>query len=193
MFSWIIKWKAEILEINSWNFKIKNIFDEKLKIWESISHDWACMTITEINDNFYAFFVMEESLKKTSFSNKKSWDFFNVESSVRFWGKIDGHIVSGHIDWAWKVDLIEKKADNSKVIFIKFNPKFQNLIIEKWSITVNWVSLTIVEVWKDFFSISIIPLTQEITNLWNLEKGDFVNLEFDMMWKYVEKIMKNKS
>lgn len=190
MFSWIIKNKAEILEKKSGNFKIKNIFQEILHIWESISHDWACMTLTEINNDYYSFFVMEESLKRTNFWNKKKWDFFNVETSVQLWDKIDGHIVSGHIDCVWKVKSIKTLQDNSKIIFIEFNEKYTNVIIEKWSITVNWVSLTVVDTWNNFFSISLIPLTQEITNLWNLIEWSIVNLEFDMMWKYIEKIMK---
>lgn len=193
MFSWIIKWKAKILEINSWTFKIENIFKEKLKIWESISHDWACMTITEIYENSYTFFVMQESINRTNFSNKAIWDNFNVETSIRLWDKIDGHIVSWHIDWTWKIKSIKNLLDKSKALYITFNSKYKNLIIEKGSITVNWVSLTIVDTWEDYFSISIIPLTQEITNLGKLIKWDLVNLEFDMMWKYIEKMMKNKT
>lgn len=192
MFSWIIKAKAEILEIKSWNFKVINIFKEKLNIWESISHDWACMTLTEVNNDYYIFFMMIESLKKTNFWNKKIWDNFNVETSVRLWDKIDWHIVSWHIDNTWVIKSVETLLDKSKVIYINFNSKYKNLVIEKWSITVNWVSLTVVDTWKDLFSISVIPLTQELTNLWTLKKWNIVNLEFDMIWKYIEKMIKNQ-
>lgn len=190
MFSWIIKAKAKILEMKSWVFKVKNVFNEKLEIWESISHDWACMTITQVDEEYYSFFVMEESIKKTNFFWKKIWEYFNVESSIRLWDKLDWHMVSWHIDWIGEVIWVEIKKDLSKIIKIKQNKKFNNLIIEKWSITISWVSLTVVEDNKEFFSLSLIPLTQEITNLWELKIWDIVNLEFDMIGKYISKIMK---
>ena len=194
MFTWIVKNKTLIISIDNWTsgcnhlFKVKNIFDKNLNIWESIAHDWACMTITKIENDNYSFFVMEESLKKTNFWNKKISDFFNVESSLKMSDTLDGHFVTWHIDWTWIVTKIEINKDLSKNIFIKFDEKFKNLIIEKWSIAINWVSLTIVETWDDYLSVSLIPLTQEITNLWLLKEWDIVNLEFDMIGKYINKI-----
>ena len=188
MFTGIVKNKAKIISVNNWSFKIKNIFEKKFNIWESIAHDWACMTITEIWDNNYSFFVMEESLKKTNFLNKKPWDYFNVESSLKISDTLDWHFVTWHIDWTWEVTKININNDKSKDIYFKFDKKFKNLIIDKWSIAINWVSLTIVETWEDYLSVSLIPLTQEITNLWLLKIWNLVNLEFDMIWKYINKI-----
>lgn len=189
MFSWIIEQKAKILDIKDWIFTVENTFKESLHIGQSIAHDWACMTIIEFNKDYYKFFSMEESLKITNFWSKKIWDYFNVERSLKIWDRIDWHFVSWHIDTVWIVDKIIINGDSSKIIYIKFDKKYANFIIKKWSITINWVSLTIVEEWVDFLSVSLIHLTQEITNLWTLEYWNEVNLEFDMMWKYMQKFL----
>ncbi len=188
MFSWIIRNKAKILEINNWNYTLENIFKKDLNLWISIAHDWACMTVTKSSPEKYSFFVMEESIKKTNFKNKKVWDYFNIEWSLKMSDTMDGHFVSWHVDTTWEVTKIIKNDDDSKYYYINFSEKYKNLIIEKWSITINWVSLTIVEDWNDYLSVSIIPLTQEITNIWDLEVWDIVNLEFDILGKYINKI-----
>ena len=89
MFSWIIEKKAKILNIDSWEITVENMFDDTLKIGQSIAHDGACMTLTKVNKKVYSFFVMEESFKKTNFFHKKIWDIFNVERSLEFWWKVD--------------------------------------------------------------------------------------------------------
>ncbi len=193
MFSGIIKDKTKILWINKWVFTVENIFnnDNNLKIWDSVAHDWACMTITEISNEKYSFFVMEESINKTNFSHKKIWDYFNIEWSLKLSDSLDWHFVTWHVDTTWIIKKLDTKNDASKIIHVAFDEKHVNLIINKWSITINGVSLTIVDDWKDFLSVSIIPLTQEITNLWLLKTWDIVNLEFDMIWKYINKIHSN--
>lgn len=187
MFSWIIETKAKILNIDNWNFTIENVFEEPLKIGQSIAHDWACMTITNFDDKKYTFFVMQESFSKTNFWNKSPWDFFNVERCVKVWDRLDWHIVSGHIDTTWIVSKILRNSDNSLEINIKFDENFSKYIIPKWSITINWVSLTIVQEAKNLLSVCLIPITQEITNLWTLKVWDKVNLEFDIVGKYIYK------
>ncbi len=189
MFTWIIEKKARITNIFWGNISVENIFWNKLGIGQSIAHDWACMTITSFDEKIYSFFAMEESFSKTNFWEKEVWDFFNIESSLKFSWKVDWHFVTGHVDTVWQVSRLDKKEDNSLVIYIKFDEKFKNNIIEKWSIAINWVSLTIVETWEDFFSVSLIPLTQKITNLWDLKVWNKVNLEFDMIWKYIIKYL----
>ena len=165
MFSWIIEHKATILDIKNWVFEVENTFNEIPIIWQSIAHDWACMTIIKASKEKYSFFAMEESLKITNFWTKKIWDYFNVERSLKVWDRIDWHFVTWHIDTIWKIDKIIVNNDRSKIIYTKFDEKYSNFIIKKGSITINWVSLTIVEEWNDFLSVSLIPLTQEITNL----------------------------
>lgn len=187
MFSWIIERKAKILDVENWNFTIENVFNEPLQIGQSIAHDWACMTLTTFDNEKYTFFAMQESLKLTNFSTKKPWDFFNVERCVKVWERLDGHIVSWHIDTIWTITNIIKNSDNSLEVFVSFWENFSKYIIPKWSITINWVSLTIAKEWEDFLSVWLIPITQEITNLWNLKVWDKVNLEFDIVGKYIYK------
>ncbi|MDD3302917.1 MAG: riboflavin synthase [Candidatus Gracilibacteria bacterium] len=186
MFSGIVEKKAEIISIENGLFTIKEDTKE-LSMGQSIAHDGACMTLCEIGVDFYKFFAMEETLKRTNFGTKKVGDSFNVEKSVRYGDRMDGHFVTGHIDTTGEVYKIDKKEDNSKVVYIKFPCEFKNLLVEKGSIAVNGVSLTLVEVGDDFFSISLIPYTLDITNLGELVIGSIVNLEFDILGKYVNK------
>lgn len=192
MFSGIIEKKAKILAIDNGTFTIENIWNTPLKIGESIAHDGACMTVTESNETEYQFFVMEESIKKTNFKHKNPWDTFNVEKSLQIGSRLDGHMVSWHIDTTGKVIKISKNDDTSLYLYISFDKIFKNLIIPKGSITLSGVSLTIVEDNPESLSVSLIPLTQEWTNLWDLQVWDTVNIEFDIFWKYVNKIY-NKS
>lgn len=192
MFSGIIEQKAKILNTQNGIFTIENTFQEIPTIGQSIAHDGACMTITEADTEKYSFFAMEESLKITNFWTKKIGDFFNVERSLKVWDRIDGHFVTGHVDTVGKISEIIVNNDQSKIITVHFDTKFHDFIIQKWSITINGVSLTIVAEWIDFLTVSLIHLTQEITNLWNLKVEDSVNLEFDMMGKYISKMLSNK-
>jgi riboflavin synthase len=192
MFSWIIEHKAKILTRDGWRFTIENTFTEELTLGQSIAHDWACMTLTGWNSDSYEFFVMEESLMVTNFWTKKVWDFFNVERSLKLGDRIDGHMVTGHIDIVGKVLKTEKKEDNSLILTVSFDKKFSSNIVKKGSITINWVSLTIVDTEDESLSVSLIPLTQDWTNLGNLNNWDSVNLEFDMLGKYVQRILQNK-
>lgn len=185
MFSWIIEFKAKILHIDKGRFTIENNFKDALNIGQSIAHDGACMTIETCDNKSYTFFVMKESLKKTNFDLKKAGDFFNVERCLKIWDRLDWHFVSGHIDCTGKVKKIKIEKDTSWILHIKFPKKMRKYLIEKWSITINWVSLTLVEIKKESFSVSLIPLTQKITNLGILKEKDIVNLEFDLIGKYV--------
>lgn len=192
MFSGIIEGKARILEIDGGTFTIEKIFEtsEPLHIGQSIAHDGACMTITEILDTSYRFFSMEESLARTHFSTKVVGNTFNVERCLRYGDRVDGHLVSGHIDTTGRVENIIDRSDGSRVIFFSFPPQLTSLIIDKGSIAINGASLTVVDVSWDVFSVSLIPLTLELTNLADLIVGSVVNLEFDMMAKYTEKSQK---
>ncbi|MDD3645886.1 MAG: riboflavin synthase [Candidatus Gracilibacteria bacterium] len=191
MFTGIISSKAKILSIDNGTFTIENTFGRNMEIGESIAHDGACMTIEKADKEKYSFFAMKESLKKTNFGEKKPGDYFNVEESLRLGDKMGGHFVTGHVDTTGKVEKIDFISDGSLILYINFDKLYKNNIIDKGSITINGVSLTIVDNGDDFLSVSLIPLTQEITNLGELKVGDAVNLEFDMLGKYVQKITKN--
>lgn len=190
MFSGIIEHQAKILERKDGLFTVENHFIETdLKIGQSIAHDGACMTLTNISPASYQFFVMQESLNVSSLGKKTVWDSLNVERSLLVSDRVDGHFVTGHIDTVWTVLSLEEIKDGSKILTIHFPEKYSSYTIRKGSITINGVSLTIVDDEPWTISVSIIPLTQEITNLWKLQKGDTVNLEFDMMGKYVAKLL----
>jgi riboflavin synthase len=188
MFSGIIQAKSKIISAENGNFIIENNFWKELEIWESIAHDGTCMTITSFDKDTYSFFTMQESLRLTNFSQKEKWSYFNVERSLKLNDAVNWHFVTGHIDTLWTITKIIKNSDDSIEIFTSFPKKFKNNIIDKWSITINWVSLTICKNWIDYLSVSIIPHTQDVTNLWLLEVWNNVNLEFDMIWKYINKI-----
>ena len=191
MFSGIIEHQAKILDIRDGVFRIENTFGEVLTVWKSIAHDGACMTITKSEKSYYEFFSMQESLSVTNFSTKKIGDTFNVERSLKLWDRIDGHFVSGHIDTVWKVILLEKQGDGSLIFGVSYDIHYNPLVIKKWSITINGVSLTIVDLDSGMITVSLIPLTQDWTNLGSARIGDRVNLEFDMLGKYVQKLTLN--
>jgi len=185
MFSGIIEKKQKILWVEEGRFTVKNIFWNDLKIGQSIAHDWACMTIESFDEDKYTFFVMEESLKKTNFWTKKTWDYFNIERCLKVNDRIDWHFVSGHIDTRGEISILKQKDDGSLIIWVRFEEDFSKYTIKKWSICINWVSLTIVDVASGYISVSLIPLTQDWTNLGNINLGDAVNLEFDLLGKYI--------
>lgn len=191
MFSWIITGTAPIISCKQWTFEVANIFTEKLTIWQSIAHDGACMTVTQIHDNSYEFFAMEESLQRTNFGQKKAGNHFNVELCVRYGDRIDGHFVTGHIDTIGTVSGMETASDGSQKITISYDTSYHSLIVPKGSIAINGVSLTVVDDIStssaSFFSVWIIPHTQDITNIGTLSVWDKVNLEFDMLAKYIHK------
>lgn len=189
MFTWITEKQVKIKNIEAGRFTVENPFAD-LSIGQSIAHDGACMTLVDITPDTYSFFAMEETLRRTNFGTKKVGDTFNIERCLKSDGRLDGHFVTGHIDTTGTVTKIENKSDDSRVITISFPAENANLMVEKWSIAVNGVSLTVVDVGVDFFTISLIPHTLEVTNIGKLIVNDTVNLEFDLLGKYVAKQMK---
>ena len=185
MFTGIIEKKAKILDIQGSRFIVENLFWKEVQVWQSIAHDWACMTLESVKKSEYSFFVMQESFLKLNFHEKKIWDFFNIERCLRVSDRIDGHFVSGHIDTTGNVKNLEKLPDNSLIITVWFAENFSKFVIQKWSIALNWVSLTVVERGEGFLTVSLIPLTQDWTNLGNIQVWDILNIEFDMLGKYI--------
>lgn len=188
MFTGIIEDMAKIIDIDTGNFTVEHTFaDEALVMGQSIAHDGACMTLIDITPNTYTFFAMQESLDKTNFWTKKIWDLFNRERCVQAWQRLDGHIVSWHIDTTGNVSDLQKHDDGSLLLGISFPTSWSIYTIAKGSIGINGVSLTIVDCSPGYISIRLIPHTQQITNLWSLQLWDAVNLEFDMYAKYIHK------
>lgn len=165
-------------------FWIESSISSQLRVDESLSHNGVCLTIEEIKDHSHRVTAIKETLDKTNLIDWKIGDNINLERSLRMNGRIDGHIVQGHVDTT--AICIDKKSLNGSTEFtFKFKKRFSSLIIEKGSICVNGISLTAFNVNKRKFTVAIIPYTLEHTNLSSIEEGLRVNIEFDMLGKYV--------
>ncbi|CAN5725340.1 riboflavin synthase [soil metagenome] len=172
-------------------FWIDSPIAAELKIDQSVSHNGVCLTVEEIKDGQYKITAIEETLKKT---NLNSWDtntVVNLERCLQMNGRIDGHIVQGHVDAVAICTSITEKKGSWEFTF-QFDPQFASLIVEKGSITVNGISLTLFNITKDCFQVGIIPYTYNHTNMQYLKEGDAVNIEFDMIGKYVNRFMQFK-
>jgi riboflavin synthase len=170
-------------------FWIDSIISSQLKIDESLCHNGVCLTIEDIKDNIYRVTAIRETLDKTNMQNWKEGDIINLERSMQMNGRIDGHIVQGHVDGTGKC-ILKKDFNGSAEFIFSFDEDKAALIIEKGSICVNGVSLTAFNVTRNSFTVAIIPYTFEHTNFKNIKEGDIVNLEFDMLGKYVARIIK---
>ena len=170
-------------------FWINSIISPQLKIDESLCHNGVCLTIEDIKDNIYRVTAIKETLEKTNIQNWKERDILNLERSMQMNERIDGHIVQGHVDGTGEC-ILKKDFDGSAEFIFSFDEDKAELIIEKGSICVNGVSLTAFNVTRNSFTVAIIPYTFEHTNFKNIKEGELVNLEFDMLGKYVARIIK---
>ncbi len=191
MFSGIIQETAKAKNIqrqgkNLW-LQISAPKGFKAKVGESISVDGICSTVEQKKGNCFSFYYMPETLRKTTISKIPDSHVFNLEKSLTLQSLIGGHLVSGHIDTTAVLESITKQGD-SKLIKFKINQRLTKYIIYKGSITINGVSLTVVSAGKDYFTVSIIPYTQRHTNLGQLKIGNTVNIELDLIAKYIEKL-----
>lgn len=155
---------------------------------ESINIDGICSTVKQLNQNTFSVYYMDETLRKTALTSLDKEHVFNLERSLTLQTLISGHLVSGHIDTIARVNNIEEVGD-AKILSFSIKKEFTRYIIMKGSITVNGVSLTIVKVYDDSFAVSLIPYTLTHTNLGKLKVGDLVNIEVDMIAKYIEKML----
>jgi riboflavin synthase len=191
MFTGIIEEKGIIKEVISSGtnktFWIASPLSGEFTVDQSIAHNGVCLTVEEIRNGRHRVTAIEETLKKT---NLNSWEIntvVNIERCLQMNGRIDGHIVQGHIDdVAACIDVLEKNG--SREYTFRFDPRFAALVIEKGSISVNGISLTVFNVKEDSFTVAVIPYTYEHTNLQFLKTGDEINIEFDMIGKYVTRL-----
>tara|TARA_B100000214_G_scaffold293469_1_gene223184 strand:- start:33 stop:632 length:600 start_codon:yes stop_codon:yes gene_type:complete len=170
-----------VIEISS------NISFKKKDIGESVCCDGVCLTLIRIKEKSFLFYLSKETLKRSNFKNAKIGKFINIEKSLYHGKKISGHYIQGHVDTTSKV-LSIKIIDKSWIVNFVLSKKYHKFIVEKGSISINGVSLTVSKVRKNSFEITIIPHTLKLTNLINLKKGDLVNIEFDMVGKYLNNI-----
>ena len=164
-----------------------NIFFKKADIGESVCCDGVCLTLIRIKRKSFLFYLSKETLKRSNFKNAKIGKIINIEKSLNHGKKISGHYIQGHVDTTSIVKNI-KIIDRSWNVTFTLNKKYQKFIVEKGSISINGVSLTVSKVKRNSFDVTIIPHTLKLTNLINLKKGDQVNIEFDMIGKYLNNI-----
>jgi len=195
MFTGIIETLATLQHLENENtnvhFTFSSAFTHELKIDQSVAHNGVCLTVVKIEGNKYTVTAIEETLQKTNLGNLKAGDSVNLERCMTAGGRFDGHIVQGHVDQTGTVkDIIDNNG--SWTYSITYDAAKGNVTVEKGSITVNGTSLTVVDSHDDSFSVCIIPYTYENTVFKRLKKGDAVNLEFDIVGKYVARLL-NKS
>ena len=167
-------------------FTIGALFVSELKIDQSVAHNGCCLTVVSLNDNEYSVTAIKETLEKTNLGTWKVGTKVNLERCMQMNGRLDGHIVQGHVDTKAECIQIEDQQGSWKYTF---NYVGENVTVEKGSITVNGTSLTVVDSMDNQFSVCIIPYTYDHTNFHQLEIGDTVNLEFDIIGKYVAKLL----
>ena len=195
MFTGIIESLGTIQEIkkdkDNVHITIASSITNELKIDQSVAHNGICLTVVSINDNLYTVTAIGETIKKTNISYWQTGDSVNLERAMKLGDRLDGHIVQGHVDQIGSCTMA-KETNGSWFYTFEYDTKLENITIEKGSITVNGVSLTVVDSRKNEFSVAIIPYTYEHTNFKNFEIGTKVNLEFDVIGKYVSKLYTNK-
>ena len=195
MFSGIIVEAAAVVKIEkdkeNLHITIAPTFINELKIDQSISHNGVCLTVVKKDAETYTVTAIKETLAKSNLAMLKPGDKVNLERSMLMNGRLDGHIVQGHVDQT-AVCTNVKEEQGSWVFSFKYNSGQGNITVEKGSVSVNGVSLTVVNSQPDGFDVAIIPYTYQYTNFHQISKSTIVNLEFDIIGKYISKILKQQ-
>ena len=191
MFTGIVEELGEIKGLDrtggNLNIEIKANLAPELKIDQSVAHNGVCLTVVNIEDNVYTVTAIQETLSKSNLGNLKVGDLVNLERGMQLGARLDGHIVQGHVDQTAFCKKVVDKNGSWEFTF-EYDPGLQNITIEKGSITINGVSLTVVNSKLNEFGVAIIPYTFENTNFKNIQEGSVVNLEFDVIGKYVKRL-----
>jgi riboflavin synthase len=191
MFTGIIETLGVIQEIkktdDNLQITILSSITSELKIDQSVAHNGVCLTVVSIHKDLYTVTAIRETIEKTNLGEWNVGDVVNLERAMKLGDRLDGHIVQGHVDQTGICKNIES-ANGSWYFTFEYNPEWNNLTIEKGSITVNGVSLTVVNSKKNEFSVAIIPYTYENTNFKHFNIDSKINLEFDVIGKYVSKL-----
>lgn len=172
-------------------FWVESSLAQELKVDQSLSHNGVCLTVEEIREGTHRVTAIHETLQKTNLAAWQIGHIINLERCLQLGGRLDGHLVQGHIDCTAEcLDISEQ--DGSWEFRFAFPEQFASMIIEKGSVTVNGISLTCFAVTNNRFTVAIIPYTMVHTNMGNLKKGEWVNIEWDLIGKYVQRMMKLK-
>ena len=194
MFTGIIEKTGKIVSIEkdrtNYNFTLEVDFAEELAIDQSMAHDGCCLTVVKLDKEKkqYVVTAMEETMLKTNLGSWKVGDEVNLERSMKMDGRFDGHIVQGHVDQTATCEKVVDE-DGSWRFYFTYDPNKNNFTVPKGSISVNGVSLTVVDSQKGKFSVAIIPYTYKVTNFHNFKPGTVVNIEFDVFGKYVQHLI----
>tara|TARA_B100001564_G_scaffold349024_1_gene351619 strand:+ start:484 stop:1083 length:600 start_codon:yes stop_codon:yes gene_type:complete len=188
MFTGIVESLGKITKINleegNVDFTVKSSISEELKIDQSVSHNGVCLTVVDVKNDTHTVTAVKETLDKSSLKNFNEGDSINLERAMKLGERLDGHMVQGHVDGVAKCVEINLN-EGSWIYKFEFDIKQESLLIEKGSICINGVSLTVFDLKENNFSVTIIPYTYENTCFKFLKKGELVNLEFDMIGKYL--------
>ena len=176
-----------VKEQDNLHLTIKSSITNELKIDQSVAHNGVCLTVVGIKNDEYTVTAIKETLNKTNIGKLKTTSSVNLERAMKLGDRLDGHIVQGHVDETGVCTHIENQ-NGSTVFTIKYTSVFNNITIEKGSVTINGVSLTVINSKDDAFSVAIIPYTLENTSFKELRVNDTVNLEFDVIGKYVSRL-----
>lgn len=190
MFTGIIEEIAEVVSLKkegrNIHFSLTSKITHELKIDQSISHNGVCLTVVNIDSDVYTVTAINETLLKSNLGDLKIGSKVNLERSIQMGARFDGHMVQGHVDQI--ATCIEIKEDNGSHIFSFEYENSENITVEKGSISVNGVSLTVIKSKDNSFSVAVIPYTYDHTNLHTIQVGTLVNLEFDILGKYISKM-----
>ncbi|MBT3747934.1 MAG: riboflavin synthase [Bacteroidetes bacterium] len=195
MFSGIVEEAAPVVglekEKENLHITMECSFVDQLQIDQSISHNGVCLTVVKIQENTYTVTAIKETLDKSNLGSLVSGDKVNLERSMRMDGRLDGHIVQGHVDQTAVCTNVEE-ADGSWYFTFEYEPVSDEpgyVVVEKGSVSVNGVSLTVVNAKNNGFQVAIIPFTYDVTNFHQFKPGTIVNLEFDILGKYIARIL----
>ncbi len=191
MFTGIIEEQGEVTKItkeqDNLHIKVAAKMASELKVDQSVAHNGVCLTVVDLDTSSYTVTAIKETLSKTNLGSLNTGRHINLERGMKLGARLDGHIVQGHVDQTGICKSI-KEENGSWIFSFEYDPEMNNITIEKGSITINGVSLTVVNSRKNSFSVAIIPYTYENTNFKELQMGDVVNLEFDVVGKYVKRL-----
>lgn len=192
MFTGIVETMAVLKKVekegSNQHFYFQSEITQELKIDQSVAHNGVCLTVVGIDGGVYKVTAIKETLDRTNIGDLQENDLVNLERCMKADGRFDGHIVQGHVDTTAICTKIED-LDGSRKVYFKHEVKKENITVEKGSITINGISLTVVDSNPEEFSVAIIPYTWEHTNFKNMKVGDKVNLEFDVIGKYVARLL----
>ena len=191
MFTGIIESMGEIISLTSEgsnvHIEVKSTITHELKIDQSLAHNGVCLTVVEINGDNYIVTAIKETLDKSNIGDLKVGNLVNLERSMKLQERLDGHIVQGHVDQTGICTSIIKEKGSAYYTF-QYEDTYNNVTIEKGSVTINGVSLTVVNSKENEFSVAIIPYTVAHTNFKEFKTGTKVNLEFDVVGKYIKRL-----